>query len=278
MQWWETTNSHWIDMLLNVIGLFWRRLIILICHGGSYWVNTIYKWCLCAHNIFPFFNQFSLSCKIVVTLKVCLLFLDVLRSHRWILVLHIAMKLFILVYLVQWMTPRELIILSIFNWVIFYFSCWFINRFWVLSKQLLPRRILFKLFVTLAGLHSLIEALSTLRLSCLWSFLMLWRDLILLLRDSPIGCGHWCLHALPDNKANVDQLVLSLDDHVEGRLAFIEAPSAENWLISYCSLQVVTRLPSILRGRISLRDNACFVNIWGEHLVEGDDAIVALEV
>ena len=281
MQWWETTNSHWIDMLLNVIGLFCRRLIILICHGRSYWVNTIYKWCLCTDNILSFFKHFSMRSEIVViSFEVYLLFLDILGGHRWILVLHIAVKLFILIYLIQWMTSRELIsLLPIFNRVILDVSSWFVNRFWVLSQILLSRGTLLQFFVTLARVHPLIEGLSALRLCSLWPLVLLRRYLILLLCDSSIGSGHWCLHTLSD-KTDIYQLVLSLYDHFKGgRLTFIETPSAEHRLISNCPLQMVTYLSSILWGRVvRLGDHTCFVNIRRQHLVERDNSVVTLEV
>ena len=176
------------------------------------------------------------------------------------------------------MTSRELIsLLSVLNRVVLDVSCRFIYWFWVLSELLLlSRRTLFHLFVTLAGMHPLIKTLSTLGLCSLWSLLLLRRYLILLLCDSSICSWHWCLHTLP-YKAYVYQLILSLDDHFEGRLAFIETTTTEDRLIC-SSVQMITRLSSILRGRVRLWDHACFVNIRGEHLIEGNDSIVTLEV
>ena len=191
------------------------------------------------------------------------------------------MKLFILIYLIQWMTPRELIsILPIFNGVILDVSCWFVNRFCVLSKILLSRRTLLQLFVTLAWLHPLIKGLSTLRLCSLRPLVLLRRYLILLLCDPSIGSRHWRLHTLSD-KTDINQLVLSLYDHLKGgRLTVIETAPAEHRLISdRRTLQMVTCLSSILWGRVvRLGDHTCFVDIWRQHLVKRDDSVVTLEV
>lgn len=190
------------------------------------------------------------------------------------------MKLFILIYLIQWMTPWELIcLLPIFNRVILDVSCWFVNWFCVLSEILLSRGTLLQLFVTFTRLHPLIEGLSTLRLCSLWPLVLLRRYLILLLCNPSIGSRHWRLHTLSD-KTDINQLVLSLYDHLKGgRLTFIEAAPAEHRLISDSRLQRVTCLSSILWGRVvRLGDHACFVYIWGQHLVKGDNSVVTLEV
>lgn len=282
MQRWETTDSHWIEMLCNLINFLSRGLIFLLCHSSSNWINSIHKGCLSSYYVFSFFKYFPVSSKIaVIPFKVWLLFLDILGSHRWVLVLHIAMKLFILIYLIQWMTPRELIcLLSIFNWVILDVPRWFVDWFCILSEILLSRRTLFQLFVTLTWVHPLIDSLPTLRLCSLRPLFLLRRYLILLLCDPPIGSGHWRLDTLPD-KTDIHQLVLSLYDHLKGgRLAFIETAAAKHRLISNRPVQVVTRLSSILRGRVvrCLRDHTCFVDIRGQQLIERDDTVVTLEV
>ena len=191
------------------------------------------------------------------------------------------MKLFILIYLIQRMTPRELIcILSIFNRVILDVSSWFVYRFCVLSEILLSRRTLLQLFVTLTRLHPLIEGLPARRLCSLRPLVLLRRYLILLLCDPSIGSRHWRLHTLSD-KTDINQLVLSLYNHLKGgRLTVIEAAPAEHRLISDSrTLQRVTCLSSILRGRVvRLGDHTCFVYIWRQHLVKRDDSVVTLEV